>query len=245
MRKRNHCFALLPVLFMVLLSGCYFDIDGDGPGPVVRGSGDIVVEERILSDFDRVVAEGSLELIIGQGTEQYVEVEADDNLLPYIRTSVRGGELRISSTRSFRTRHDIKVYITLTELEALQIRGSGDVYGKTAISGSELDLEIDGSGDVDMELYYNEIDSEINGSGNFRLSGETVEQDIRINGSGDYKAADLYSVEADVNINGSGNSVVSVSDYLRAEIKGSGDIIFYGSPSVESYIDGSGDLIQR
>ena len=245
MKKRNYLLTLLPALFAVLLSGCYFDIDGDGLGPVIHGSGDIVVEERILSDFDRVVAEGSLEVIISQGNEQYVEVEADDNLLPYIRTSVRGGELRISNTRSFRTRHDVKVFITITALEALEIRGSGNVFGNTAISSVDLDLEINGSGDVDLELYYDEIDSEINGSGNFRLSGEALEQDIRINGSGDYRAANLLSVETDVHIRGSGNSIVSVSDYLRAEIEGSGDIIYYGNPSVESRINGSGDLIQR
>jgi len=245
MKKRNYFLTLLPALFAVLLSGCYFDIDGDGVGPVVRGSGDLIVEERVVSDFDRIMVEGSLDVIIRQGTAQFVEVEADDNLQPYIRTSVRGGQLRISNTRSFRSRNDIKVYVTLTVLDALEIRGSGNVFGETIIEGDDLYLEVDGSGDMDMELYYNEINSEINGSGNFRLSGETLEQVVRINGSGDYRAADLLSAEADISIRGSGNSIASVSDYLRAEIRGSGDIIYYGNPDVDSYINGSGDLIQR
>ena len=245
MKKRNYFLTLLPALFAVLMSGCYFDIDGDGVGPVVRGSGDLIVEERVVSDFDRIMVEGSLDVIIRQGTAQFVEVEADDNLQPYIRTSVRGGQLRISNTRSFSSRNDIKVYVTLTELDALEIRGSGNVFGETIIEGDDLYLEVDGSGDMDMELYYNEINSEINGSGNFRLSGETLEQVVRINGSGDYRAAGLLSAEADISIRGSGNSIVSVSDYLRAEIRGSGDIIYYGNPDVDSYINGSGDLIQR
>lgn len=245
MKKRNYFLSLLPALFAMLLSGCYFDIDGDGIGPVVRGSGNLIVEERLVSDFDRILVEGSLDVIVRQGSELYVEVEADDNLQSHIRTSVRGGQLRIANTRSFRSRNDIKVYITLSELEALEIRGSGNVYGENIIEGNDLYLEVDGSGDVDMELYYNEIDSEINGSGNFRLSGEALEQAVRINGSGDYRAADLISAEADINIRGSGNSIVNVSSYLRAEIRGSGDIIYYGNPDVDSYINGSGDLIQR
>ena len=245
MKKRNHFLTLLPVLFVLLLSGCYFDIDNDRTGPAIRGSGNLSAEERMLPGFDRVLAEGPLDVIISQGSEQYVEVEADDNLLPYIRTSVRGGQLKISTTRSFRTRNTVTVYITLTALEALEVRGSGNIFGETALSGDQLMLEINGSGDVDMELYYNQIESYTNGSGNFRLSGETVDQYIRINGSGDYRAANLLSLNTEVDIRGSGNCIVSVSDYLRADIRGSGDIMYYGDPDVEGSVHGSGDLIQR
>jgi len=242
MRNRNYTTAL-PALLCLMLSGCYIDIDG--LDPVVDGSGDIVAEERMLESFDRIVTEGSLELVISQDTEQLVEVEADDNLLQYIRTSVRGGTLWVSNTRTFSSNRYVKVFITLTELEALEIRGSSNVFGSSVISGDNLDLEIDGAGNVDMELFYDRIYSEIDGSGNFRLSGEVLEQEVRIKGSGDYRAADLLSIEADVQINGSGNSIVRVSDFLRAEIRGSGDIIYYGDPDVESFINGSGNLQQR
>jgi hypothetical protein len=245
MKMRHTFYTLLPALFSVLMSSCYFDIDGDGIGPAINGSGNVVVEERILPEFDRILVEGSMDIILAQDNAQYLEVEADDNIVPIISTSVRGGELRIKSTHSYRSRRDVKVYITLNELEGLEIRGSSDVYGESVLAGDDLDLEIDGSGSMDLELYFDQLYAEINGSGNFRLSGEAIEQEIRINGSGDYRAADLQTVEADVTISGSGNSTVNVSDFLYAEIRGSGDVFYYGNPQVSSSIRGSGNLIRK
>lgn len=236
---------LPPALILALASSCYIDFDDDDFGPTIKGSGNVIIEERALSAFDRIVVEGSMDIIIRQDDQQVLEIEADDNVVPIISTSVRGGELKIKSTRSYRSREDVKVYITVVDLEELKMRGSGDAYGENIITGDRLNLEISGSGNMDMEVYYDHLFSEINGSGNFILQGEAVDQEVRINGSGDYRAADLLSAEADVNISGSGNSTVSVSDFLSAEIRGSGDIIYYGNPQVNSSIRGSGKLIQK
>jgi hypothetical protein len=246
MNPKRLFYNILPAtLILALTTSCYFDFDDDDFGPAIKGSGNIVIEERALSGFDRIVVEGSMDIYIRQDNEQILELEADDNILPIISTSVRGGELRIKSTRSYRSREEVKVYITVVDLEELKIRGSGDIYGESVLAGDRLNLEISGSGNMDMEIYYDRLFSEIFGSGNFNLYGEAIEQEVRINGSGDYRASDLLSVEADVNISGSGNSTVNVSDYLRAEIRGSGDIIYYGNPEVNSSIRGSGRLIQR
>lgn len=246
MNTKRLFYNLLPAtLILAFTTSCYIDFDDDDFGPAIKGSGNIVIEERAISGFDRIVVEGSMDIFISQDDEQILEVETDDNILPIISTSVRGGELRIKSTRSYRSREEVKVYITVVDLEELKIRGSGDVYGESVLAGDRLNLEISGSGNMDMEIYYDRLFSEINGSGNFSLQGEAVEQEVRINGSGDYRAADLLSVETDVNISGSGNSTVNVSDFLRAEIRGSGDIIYYGDPEVSSSIRGSGKLIHR
>ncbi|MEK6475907.1 head GIN domain-containing protein [Catalinimonas sp. 4WD22] len=246
MKTKNIFYKTLPAFFLlVFTSGCYVDFDDDDFGPAIKGSGNIIIEERALSEFDRIILEGSMDLIILQDDEQLLEVEADDNIVPIISTSVRGGELKIKSTRSYRSRDDVKIYISVQDLEELKVRGSGDVYGESVFTGDRLNLEISGSGNMDMEIYYDRLFSEINGSGNFSLYGEALEQEVRINGSGDYRAADLLSEETDINISGSGNGTVNVSDFLRAEIRGSGDIIYYGEPEVNSSIRGSGNLIKR
>lgn len=246
MKTKRLFYNILPaLLILAFTSSCYFDFGDDDFGPTVRGSGNIVIEERSLSGFDRIVVEGAMDVVLRQDDTQILEIEADDNIVPIISTSVRGGELRIKSTRSYRSRKDVKIYITVVDLEELKMRGSGNVYGETVVTGDRLNLEISGSGNMDMEIYYDRLFSEINGSGNFNLMGEALEQDVRINGSGDYRAADLLSEEADINISGSGNSTVHVSDYLRAEIRGSGNIVYYGDPEVNSAIRGSGKLIQK
>lgn len=246
MKTNNIFYNIFPALIILLsATSCYVDFDDDGFGPSIKGSGHVIVEERALSTFDRIILEGSMDLVLRQDDDQLLEVEADDNIIPFISTNVRGGELKISTTRSYRSRDRIKIYISIQDLEELKLRGSGDVYGENAMVGDRLTLEISGSGNMDMEVYYDHLFTEIDGSGNFNLYGETLDQDVRINGSGDYRAADLLSADTDINISGSGNGTVNVSDFLRAEIRGSGDIYYYGNPEVNSSIRGSGNLIKR
>ncbi|MDF9800610.1 hypothetical protein OKW21_005873 [Catalinimonas alkaloidigena] len=246
MKTKNLLYNIIPALFLLVsANSCYIDFDNDDFGPAIKGSGNVVIEERALSEFDRIILEGSMDLVIRQDDEQLLEIEADDNIVPVITTTVRGGELKIKNTRSYRSRNNVKIYISIRDLEELKLRGSGDVYGENIFTGDRLNLEISGSGNMDMEVYYDRLFSEINGSGNFSLYGEALKQEVRINGSGDYRAADLLSEETDINISGSGNGTVNVSDFLRAEIRGSGDIIYYGDPQVNSSIRGSGNLIKR
>ena len=77
---------LLPlVLIMFLLSACN----------AVRGSGDVVTETRAVSGFDQVSLSGQGELIVTQGDQESLEIEAEDNIIAVIETEVRGNTLYI------------------------------------------------------------------------------------------------------------------------------------------------------
>ncbi|MEQ9440755.1 MAG: head GIN domain-containing protein [Cyclobacteriaceae bacterium] len=227
-------------------TGCYIDIDDDdgfGIGPSVRGSGNVITEGRVVSSFSKIEVEGSTNVFISQGDEQIVEIEADDNIVPIITTKVQGDELEISTSRNYRTSNPVNVYITVPVISAINIDGSGDVYGENAFGGDQLELEVAGSGNMDLELYYTQLTVEGNGSGDFQLFGEVDDQEVRLSGSGNYQARDLSSENCDIRISGSGDAAVSASDFLKAEIRGSGNILYYGNPQVESSVSGSGDVI--
>ena len=62
---------------------------------LVRGSGDVIVENRSVSGFDKVSVEGAGRVIITQGKKESLTVETDDNLMKYIKTEVTGDTLEI------------------------------------------------------------------------------------------------------------------------------------------------------
>ncbi|MEM9675157.1 MAG: head GIN domain-containing protein [Cyclobacteriaceae bacterium] len=245
---------LHPVLFQILLfaaitlvaTGCYIDVDDDdgfGIGPTVSGSGNVITEGRIVSSFSRIEVEGSANIILNQGTNQTVQVEADDNIVPIITTRVRGDELEISNSRNYRSNNPVNVYITVPVISAISIDGSGDVFGESTIEGDQLELDIDGSGNMDLEIFYTQLFVESNGSGDFQLIGEVVDQNVRMSGSGNYDAWEMTSENCDIRISGSGDASVFASEFLKAEIRGSGNIRYYGDPRIESSVTGSGDII--
>lgn len=227
-------------------TGCYIDIDDDdgfGMGPTVRGSGNVITEGRVVASFTQIEVDGSANVFLSQGAEQTIEVEADDNIASVITTQVRGDELEISSSRNYRTSNPVNIYITVPVINSLKIEGSGDVFGETSMGGDQLELEVSGSGNMDLELYYTQLMVESTGSGDFQLFGEVDEQEVRISGSGNYQARDLTSESCDIRISGSGDAAVFASDFLKAEIRGSGNILYYGSPQLETDVRGSGNII--
>ena len=65
---------------------------------VIEGSGSVVTEEREVGDFENITLESFGELIITQGDEPSLIIEADDNLMQYITTEVKGDTLHIGFT---------------------------------------------------------------------------------------------------------------------------------------------------
>lgn len=250
-----------PLIFLALaLSAC----------GVVHGSGHMITETRSIGYFDEITLAGSGDVIIKQGDEISLEIEAEDNLMRYLQSDVHGdtlilGERKIFPGLSLWPTRPIKFYVTVIDIETITLSGSGNilanvldskdidihVLGSGDIHLNELEaktltVKITGSGDVKIEtLAANEVMATISGSGTCNLEGNTRDQSLRIIGSGDYRASELESENAWINIIGSGNGYVMVKDDLDVRITGSGDLRYSGTPQVNQTIIGSGDLLPQ
>lgn len=226
------------MLSYLMITAC----DSDSFGPRIAGSGSVVTEVRTLDIFDRIEVKGATNVVLRQEATQSVSVEADDNIVPIIRTEVRNGELLIDNTQNYRSSHPVTVYVSIPAISALRMRGSSDVLGATVWEGDALTVEVSGSGDVDLELYYDELATRITGSSDITLAGEVIEQTVSVTGSGNYRARALSSDECLIDVTGSGDGIVSVDRLLDVKVTGSGDVVYYGNPEVRSSVSGSGDL---
>ena len=94
---------------------------------VVRGSGDLVTEEREVSGFDEIHFSGMGNLIVEQGDEETLTIEADDNIIDLIETEVRGDELQIKFRRGVNVvpTAKIKFFLTVKDLDRVDLSGVG------------------------------------------------------------------------------------------------------------------------
>lgn len=229
---------LTPVLAGLLTVGC-----SNWSHPAIRGSGVITTEIRPVSGFDRVSLHGSGKLTLIQGDEEGLTVEADDNLLPYIKSEVRNQHLVVGPENvSISPSQDINYVLHLKHLKSLKLSGSFEVEAESLVT-DELDLGISGAGKVVIgRLEADATGLTISGSGEATLAGEVVRQSLRISGSGDYQAGDLRSQVADVRISGSGSANVWVTEQLDATISGSGSVNYRGQPQTTQHVSGSGTI---
>lgn len=215
---------------------------------VVNGSGQIVSEDRPVSGFDAVTMAGSGDLIITQGETESLTIEADDNLLPHIRSEVRGGTLVIEFDRDnwdtiYRPSRTIRYNLMVKDLNTVTVSGSGDVQAGS-LTSNHLDLTVSGSSDARIDnLQTGSLIYLLSGSGSADIAGRVGDQQVTISGSGAYRAGDLQSDAAQVSISGSGDVTVWAKDSLDVGISGSGTVSYYGSPRAITDIGGSGQIV--
>jgi hypothetical protein len=246
MRSKRFFLAVCVVLVAVSISGCGFTISyGMDIRGRLQGSGNVVLENRIVRRFDRVSLMGSGEVEITQGDEEALTVEADDNFMRYIRTEVKNGTLILGYTKEagnlkLRPSRPIVFSLTFEELDEIEILGSGNVTSE-GIDTDRFEIKIAGSGEVSIEeLYADFVEVRILGSGDVDLTGEVDKQVVVISGSGYCDTSELRSRRAEVSIPGSGNAEVWAVETLEARIFGSGEVGYFGNPELEVNLLGSG-----
>lgn len=231
--------------------------------PYINGNGQITTEQRQLVSFNQIENSGTFNVYIKQDSVFTATVEAESNLIPYVRTLVNGNTLEIDTRENLRENYPINVYVTSPTVQNVKLSGSGYVlmdsldtdYLEVVLSGSgqmdgyattnSLTAKISGSGNINLEAYTNTSDIRISGSGDINLTGESGSGSCTISGSGQINSYSFTQDECYAKISGSGNMFLNVVDYLDVIISGSGNIYYIGDPSITVSITGSGQLIKQ
>ncbi|MDQ7798950.1 MAG: head GIN domain-containing protein [Candidatus Edwardsbacteria bacterium] len=200
-------------------------------------AGQTISQSRDVSGFDKIQVNGAYDLYLTQGKEFSLRIEAEPEVLEKVKTEVNDGWLKVGDKKHkirigvFKSKAR-KIYVTLPELKELCLNGSSDVRGQNKFKAGDLRLEVNGAGDVELELEAGDVAATINGAGDIKLKGTAENFNISIDGAGDISASDLASQKASVRISGAGDCRVNASQELTVNIAGSGDVGYQGSPKV-------------
>jgi len=263
-RTANRLLLILSILAVLALTACrYPTFYGDVN--TVHGSGSVIEEARNVSRFSGVSLATTGLLSIEVGDTESLRIIADDNLVNFIETEVRGRELTIRSEGSVNLRptRPIRYFLTVKELNEISIYSSGDIQAPDLKAG-DFSINVSSSGDLDIGdleadtfhvsisssgdvrvgiLKADTLDVDINSSGDLDIAGGAVRyQSIKINSSGDYRAPDLASDEAEAHINSSGSATIRVRNRLKASLNSSGNLRYHGNPAVDVNKNSSGDI---
>ena len=211
------------VLLAFLLIGC----DGiSRGGDQVKGSGNRKKESREVGEFNELEVSGAFRVEIECGKPRSLEIEADDNLLPLIKTDAAGGRLKLGQTRGFRTDSMPLVRINVPDLKALSIPGASDLR-LIGVRNDALKIDVEGASKL-------------------HASGETGKLDLNLDGAGVIDTGELRARTVTVESNGAGTTSVYAIESLDATVNGVGSIDYYGDPkSVNQKVNGIGRINKK
>lgn len=179
-------------------------------GGGIKGSGNLQTEKRDVSDFQAVDVSGAFRVEITAQKDFAVEVEADDNLLPYIKAEVDGETLKIKTERRISPENPLVVRISAPNIESIGASGA-----------SKVTLT-----DLNNDLF--KIDA--SGASSINVTGITKNLSVDISGASRFEGDDLRSENAAVEASGASRANVFASNDLKVGASGASKIYYSGNP---------------
>ena len=215
-------------------------------GPGERGSGNVVTETRDVSGFEAIEISYPAQVIVSQGSKESLEIEAEDNLLPNLKTQVRNGTLEVFYRREggkhVNPTETVKITIVVKDLSDVDFSSAGELVVEK-LETDTLDVSLSGAGNVELDdIQVTGLQMDLSGAGSATASGIADDLDLSISGFGDFDGGDLHNKDARVSISGAGSATVWVDDELDAQVSGAGSVSYYGSASVTRQISGVGGV---
>ena len=192
----------------------------------IAGSGVAATESRNVSEFKGIDVGGVFQVEVTAGKDYGVVVEADDNLLQYVKTEVSGGVLKISSTERLKSSTPLRIRVSAPDIESIRASGACKI-SVADVKSSELRVDTSGASKVN-------------------LAGEASSVTIDISGASNVDAANLKAENATVEASGASKVEVFVTGKLVSEASGASKISYSGNPtSVTKDTSGAGKVSQK
>lgn len=231
MKKRFQVFSVMILGVLVfVMSGC--------------ATGPYQTREEDVSGFDRISVETFGEIIIKQGAEESLTIEAPRDFLRYVTAEVEGDTLVIGTRRGFVGTPAQRVTFTITviDLEEISLSGAG-AFKILRLETGDFSVNLSGAGSIEIDnLTAEDLNVSLSSAGAIVIAGEAQSQSVNLSGVGSYEAGDLMTTTADINLSGAGSAVVWVTDSLNVNVSGIGSVSYYGEPDVNQNVSGLGSV---
>jgi len=199
---------------------------------ILTGSDEKTDLNDVVESFDKIKIKGSIDVTYVPSDVYEYKAVVPENFVERFQVEVNDkGVLVLSLDKKDNiiiSNGEIKVTIYGPQLYGVDISGSGDFNAEMISLVGEFNLNINGSGDVEInELVCDRAEFFINGSGDIDVKKiNTYDIVAEINGSGDIDIAGKTEGGKLV-INGAGDIDVEnleVSEHLETKVRGSGSI---------------------
>lgn len=232
---------ILAVILLLFTVSCNFISNG------VQGSGNVVTEQRQVSqNFTHVSVSTSLDVVIEQGNNVSVNVEADDNLQELIKTEVDGNELKVFVDGNMGNATKAEITIQMPKIKGLSCSSSASLETKHTITADNLSLKVSSSADMMISVKARNITCDTGSSGDLAIEGSTNSLTVESSSSSTVNASRLTAQNVTVDASSSSSVTVNPIASLNAKASSSADVYYINRPqSIKEDESSSGSISKR
>jgi hypothetical protein len=222
------------ILSICVLASCRFK----------TGSGHIISETRNPGLFSGLSVSGGFEVEIKKGASAQVLLEADDNLMGYIETTVSGQQLNIRLRDIHNLRHaHLKVFITAPEINNIKASAGSEVTVMDNLSSTQkIRLQVSSGSNIKTALDAPEVIAESSSGAEMTLSGRTKDLRAESSSGSTIQAKELMSENSYVTSSSGSSASVHASLNLEAKASSGSNITYRGGANVKKTVSSGGEV---
>ena len=223
---------------------CYDSNDWNNGINNIKGSGNIVSEERILPFINSINHATVGQVNITYGETQQVIVKTDDNIQKYIKTDVLENKLNIYiDSNSSLTDFSLTIDIVLTELKSLATNSAGNIFSTNKFFADDVYIYLNSAGNINLNIETTNLHSNISSAGNLILAGKAINHYSGLYSAGNLNAYNLETDTTHISVNSAGNAFVHVDKYLDAILTSLGSVYYIGYPQISQHTGSIGKVV--
>ena len=191
--------------------------------PILLSAQTIPADGRVhtYSTFTEVQASHIYQVTITQGLEYTVQLEATEEIKPYLEAEVDRGQLslRMDQRMNFMDNRKIGrnakviVRVTMPILKELEVSGAANV------SVEEFEQP-----DQDMKI-------DLSGAGHLDISGSCRNLELELSGAGQLTGANFTAAKCEVDGSGAGQAKMRVTEAIAGKMSGAASLRYTGNPA--------------
>jgi hypothetical protein len=197
----------------------------------VKDSGKHLVKDATVKPFDEIEISGPIKLVLRQDSSFAVKISADSNIVEKIKTDVSGHTFKVElDPMKYCGTDSIVIHAGVGAIKAIKAGGSSKVYSDGKMYLADLDLDLTGSPDVNLNINAANVKTTVDGSAKLTLTGQAGSHKVESKGLLNLDAFNFVVGLYDVQMEGAGKSNINVLNDLKVNTSGATAIYYKGSP---------------
>lgn len=232
-------------LLLTTLTSCGIDMLNR-----IEGNNNVIsIKRDIDENFTKVRVSTGIELIIDQGSEVSLTVEADENLHDIIITEVEDGKLKIYTEKNIWKSTSKKVYLTVNTLEELKASSGSSIKTSNVLNATNLNVGSSSGASVKLNIKAVNLNSKTSSGASanidvnatnvvsnsssgstMKIKGETSAHETNASSGSSINAYRLVSKNVTAKVSSGASISVYASENFNGRASSGGSISFEGNP---------------
>lgn len=178
--------------------------------PKIKGDKVVTIEERELVSFTSLEVNDKVEIVLKQGSENKLIVEADSNLHDVIDADVKGNKLVISLNKRVARSKRFNLTLYVEDLDKIVLNQSSEIKAEEKLEFFNLDVVMNDKSDIELKNLHVQM---FQLEGNGRSKGEFIikTDSLSMNAKKSSKVKMDVVSQNGVNINYAEGSIIEIT----------------------------------